>query len=1240
MGLGAGGRALGRLGVFRTAAGFFKQAPQAVARGALRGGVLRTGGRSLRTGLGDLRTRARAFVQRTVTKDPIDVATGEVVLQQTDVALAGVLPLTLLRTHVSSYRSGGLYGPTWASTLDQRLELDGSGLSLATADGMILLYPVPVAGAEVLPAEGPRLPLTSRPDGGYAVTDPRTGHTHHFGSADGALTRTLPLVAVTDRNGNRIDLRYDDQSVLTEIRHSGGYRIAAEVADGRLRALRLDTETGGTELIRYGYDEAGHLAEVINAPGDPLRFSYDEAGRLTRWTDRNGSWYRYTYDEQGRAVSGAGSGGFLDTRLTYDPDGRFTTVTDSLGHVTTYHLNAARQVIAEVDPLGHRTTSEWDRYDRLLARTDPLGDTTRYRYDAAGNVVEVTRPDGRRVTGRYDARNRPVVVTEADERTTWRQEYDERGNLVAVTDPLGGTTRRAYDERGRLTTVTDALGAVTRVATDPAGLPILIADPAGGRIAYERDAFGRVVSVTDPVGGVTRMGWTPEGRPVRRVLPGGAVERWAYDGEGNAVELVDGAGGVVRSEFTHFDLLSARTGPDGARLEFGYDTEARLVSVTTSAGLVWRYEYDAAGRLVRETDFNGRRLAYEYDAAGRLVSRTDGNGQTTRLTRDQMGRVTAQVAGGQVTSFGYDPAGRLVHARSPESGVAFERDALGRVVAETSGGVTVRSAYDALGRRVLRRTPSGAESRWTYDTAGRPVALRTAGQTVGIGYDPAGREIERRIGPEVALTQRWDPDHRMAAQSLWAAPVAPEGARLLQHRAYAYRADGHLTGVADRLGGVREFDLDPAGRVTAVRAEDWTERYAYDAAGNLTSAGWPASPEDGSADAAGEREHTGTLLRRAGRTHYEYDPQGRVVLRRRRTLSGKTLTWTYDWGSGDRLRSVTTPGGRRWHYRYDPLGRRVTKECTGPSGTAERTDFRWDGPLLVEQTHTVRRREGEVSRTLTWNHRPGTFEPLTQAERVPASDEPDSWVDERFHAVVTDLVGAPAELVDPAGGVVRMPAANLWGASGGAAPTPLRFPGQYHDDETGLHYNQWRYYDPDGGRYLSADPLGITPQPDPYAYVHNPTVAADPLGLAPYPLLSNNREEWLQKIELKAARDRGLTPVTLHEGAGMDGLTAALHGESEFKWAVVPGEGGAPELRVMPANYGPDGWPRAEMAHTVLTGEVHGQVYAAGSGTLLPGFPAMINRASGHFTPGPGTLHIGEEAFERAGIDVMASNVY
>jgi RHS repeat-associated protein len=63
---------------------------------------------------------------------------------------------------------------------------------------------------------------------------------------------------------------------------------------------------------------------------------------------------------------------------------------------------------------------------------------------------------------------------------------------------------------------------------------------------------------------------------------------------------------------------------------------------------------------------------------------------------------------------------------------------------------------------------------------------------------------------------------------------------------------------------------------------------------------------------------------------------------------------------------------------------------------------------------------------------------------------------------------------------------------------PLRFPGQYHDRETGLAYNLHRYYDPENARYQSPDPLGITPQPNPHAYVHNPTARIDPLGLAPY----------------------------------------------------------------------------------------------------------------------------------------------
>jgi RHS repeat-associated protein len=70
---------------------------------------------------------------------------------------------------------------------------------------------------------------------------------------------------------------------------------------------------------------------------------------------------------------------------------------------------------------------------------------------------------------------------------------------------------------------------------------------------------------------------------------------------------------------------------------------------------------------------------------------------------------------------------------------------------------------------------------------------------------------------------------------------------------------------------------------------------------------------------------------------------------------------------------------------------------------------------------------------------------------------------------------------------------TLWHPTGAA--TPLRFTGQYHDPEIGLHYNHRRYYDPVTGSYLTPDPFGLGPAPNPHAFVPNPLLQTDPLGL-------------------------------------------------------------------------------------------------------------------------------------------------
>ncbi|WP_040405918.1 DUF6531 domain-containing protein [Amycolatopsis nigrescens] len=1044
--------------------------------------------------------RSQEPVGRCGRREPIDMATGEMYLVQTDVELPGMLPLLLQRVHVSSYRAGRSFGPSWASTLDQRLEIDERGVCYAGPDGVILVYPAPPSdGGEVLAEEGARWPLTRREEGGYTLTQPRVGRVLEFApERDGRAA----LAAVADRNGNRIEFEHGAAGEVTEVRHSGGYRIAVDTEAGLTRALRLrsDGRDGGDgedstdiTLVRYGYDEGGRLTEVINSSTRPLRFEYDQAGRITRWTDRNGQWYAYTYDHTGRCVRTEGSGSALAGTMEYDLAERVTVETNSLGDVSRYHFNELHQLVLEVDPLGNETRFEWDRYHRLLAGTDPLGRVTRYSYDEQGNTSVVTHPDGTQTLAEHNEFALPTQVVDPDG-GVWRRAYDERGNLTAVTDPAGATTRFGHDELGHPTEIVDALGNVRRLRTDAAGLAVAVSDSFGATTHYQRDQFGRVVAITDPLGGTTRLAWTIEGKLLSRTQPSGATETWRYDSEGNDLEYVDPMGQVTRTRTTHFDLPAVKTGPDGTSLRYEYDSELRLVAVTNAQGLVWRYDHDAAGRLIRETDFNGRVLSYQRDASGQLVGKRNGAGQAVSYRRDPLGRVLEESSDAGISRFEYDPMGRMVRAANPHAELLFQRDRLGRVLAETVNGRTLTSEYDALGRRIRRTTPTGAVSSWSYDGNNQPTTLSSAGRSISFGYDPIGREVERLLDSGTIVAQAWDADHRLLSQTVSTVAQQTTVARQLQRRSYQYRADGYLQSVVDQLDGASRLDLDAAGRVTSVQGSGWAERYSYDTGGNIVAAAFPASDQA----AQGRREYSGTLLRQAGGSSYSYDAQGRVVLRQKKRLSHRPDVWQYAWDADDRMVGAITPDGTRWRYSYDALGRRIAKQRLGPDGesVAEQVDFVWDGTLLAEQIHSA-------GLATTWDHEPGTFRPLTQTERVPARDAAQSWVDERFYSIVTDLVGTPAELVDPGGALAWHGRSTLWGetwsAPDGRASTPLRFPGQYHDAETGFNYNYQRYYDPETGRYNTEDPLGLAPSPNPRAYVANPTRWIDPLGLTPAP---------------------------------------------------------------------------------------------------------------------------------------------
>lgn len=150
--------------------------------------------------------------------------------------------------------------------------------------------------------------------------------------------------------------------------------------------------------------------------------------------------------------------------------------------------------------------------------------------------------------------------------------------------------------------------------------------------------------------------------------------------------------------------------------------------------------------------------------------------------------------------------------------------------------------------------------------------------------------------------------------------------------------------------------------------------------------------------------------------------------------------------------------------------------------------FFWDGEQFLSESST--------KQTTIYVYEPNSYIPLAQIVRKDATDK-------KVYYYHTDQIGTPRELTSTDGQIVWRARYEAWGkmlTPGQQSNTesihqPLRFQGQYYDDETGLHYNRYRYYDPDIGRFITQDPIGLSGGNNAYQYAPNPTGWVDPLGL-------------------------------------------------------------------------------------------------------------------------------------------------
>ena len=1037
-----------------------------------------------------------------LTGHPVDVATGRVLTGAVDAEFPGPLPLRVERAYSSAFASrDGPLGHGWSWSLDQAVWEERGRVVLLAEDGRELEFdtfelPGHRAGADdVLWHPMERLTLHRRGPDRWEL-EAHDGTVREFARVPGRADGRAVVQRVRSRCGSHeVTFRYDRRGRLEWVRDAGGRLVNVEHDErGRVVALKLPAARGGGVYVhrRYDYDAEGDLVRVSDARRATWRYEY-VTHLLTAETDRAGLGFYFAYDGLGEdawCVRTWGDGGIYDHAIAYDKQNRVTFVTDSLGHTTSYAMNLAGLVTKVVDPLGAATRYEYDPVTfRETARESPHGARTEKRYDAAGDLAEFVAADGAATRFEYDGRH--LLTRAVDARGgEWRWRYDEGGHLVERTLPTGERVRLTW-RGGLLARAESAAGLRVSYEYDAQKNVAAVWTQDEGVARYRWDDLGRLVKVATPAGGELRFFYDAEGRRVETQTAAGVVEQLAYDAEGNVVEARN-ATRHARLGYAGFHRLAWRE-EGGARVAYEYDTEGRLVGVTNEAGERFGFARDANGRVVRETGFDGGVRSYRLDRAGRVVQVSMPSGRTSERAYDVAGRlVGVEHSDGTFARYAYDVGGLLGAAENQSARVQFERDAAGRVVAERSGGREVRSGYDLTGERSALATSLGARVTIGRDALGNAQDLffgaadgRPRAADVRVRRDAAGAERSRRFANGIEVEWERDlagaPTRRSTylrrdlladatfADATFAAPGAhSRAAGALDARTYDWRGEDQLAAVVDAVTGAQQYEHDARGRVTREwRGGAVTER-AMDLPGNVYR----------TPDGRDRRYGAGNRLEAAGQARYEHDPDGNQV----RRVDPDGGIWDFTWDGHGLLAEVRRPDGVRVEFAYDAFARRISKRTVGADGVTWRAlEFVWDGHTLV---HEVDRDRGLT----TWYWEPETLTPVVKEQAG------------RRWAVATDHLGTPTEMYDDAGRLAWRMRLDVFGAAtvdggGAAADCPWRWPGQYADDDASLVYNRWRYYEPQRGTYISADPIGFGGGTNLYAYVDDPATEVDLFGL-------------------------------------------------------------------------------------------------------------------------------------------------
>lgn len=1120
--------------------------------------------------------------------NPFDVLTGAKVDRAVDLhvpassgvaALASPVELVFSRLYSSQGAGSEGFGPGWRHSFDTRLHAsrDGHGqttLQVLQADGRAVLFgPGKAVGGGLM-----RHPASQRDDGALDRRTVGRSSVWTWRWRDGrelVFRDDGRLVRVSDQGGVRLTLAYDRRDRLVAVADAGARQMTLHYDDAPVRSASAQG------LEAYVAPAAARIAAVSAPGGARLEYRYDARGRLAGAVHADGSKVGYRYADHGRAwLAGITLPDGATSEYRYDRDGRVVY----------------SRAPGAGDPQAWRVTyaigPEGDEGDTLV--THGAGASARYRWSLIEGERRLVGADGegcRRCppTGvRYAYRGGRVASASSAER---RLEFvrDDSGRLVEVLkhaaeasrDP-GGATAVSSSALREASDRPHALLAI-RWADDPLlDRPLRVARPSSVAdglhvLQFEYDRSGRIAvmrehgyrpAIEPGAGGARVTGFVPVARKrpldVRHAPPQSsgplALPADAVPKGGGAWEAAAGNGAITRYWLDDFGRVVAALSPDSGLSRWLYDDSGRIAVEVAADGTRARYRHDAAGNLVERTVLSSGRAPvstrYRYEA-GRL-SGIDHPEQSERYAYGDDGRlvrhsVHLRLESARVvrldTQYRYQAGTGLLVAMSLPDGswLRMARDAKGQIMgmhrdsvgrrdamgqsAESLGAAGSVPARASLIDDIVRdrggiasaRFGNGVRMSVARDPAGRPARIcHRSGDVSGAGcdvldhdldFDAQGRLRLWRRGA-VTLRQRFAPDGALLQSTPFGAGAFAGAWR------YAYDANGN-----------RVLAQTPDGVTTAGAVEDGSNRIVA-----VRSSGVDGMPS--LAERSREWDAAGRLLREGDR-RYRWTPDG--LLAEVSDAGSVVARYRYN-HRGERIARRTAAGTR--HFLSD-ASRRPLAELDEHGRILRLYAYLADLPVaLIDRTPT-----GERTVLLHLNH-------LGAPEA--ATDDAGSAVWRGAYApfgrLLPSAVGnrppSPSGRLRPASMRARDRSAGAAGAAGAAFEQPLRLPGQYEDPETGLHYNDHRYYDPDAGRYLSPDPLGLRGGPNPYAYAGNdPLARVDPTGLLLFAFDGTGnsdpppgRDDWSNVYKL--ARSYGDGRVWYMAGVGRDDAASGIRGDA------------------------------------------------------------------------------------------------